>query len=263
MLNELGYILWPVVVGVLAATVGPVWTLVAVASIELSGTLLFVSVPLVRRWHEEGHDHGLLGALKAPGFLMLAMINVPFGMTFGAFDVAAPALALQQNASWATGLAMGTLAVGSILGGLVYGAREWRGPAYRRFLGLLVVLSLSFVPIAVVSSVPALVGLAAVAGLAVAPTVATIFGLIDDVAPAGTGTEAMTWILALYALGTAVGAAFAGFFASYHLHLALAAPAASAALAAARAAFGGQLLRGTIPASGRSGSSSTASRTVE
>jgi MFS family permease len=263
MLNEVAYVFWPVVVGVLAATAGPVWAIAAAASVELAGTLLFLTVPLVRSWREEAHAQGLLGALRAPGFRMLAIVNVPFGMAFGAFDVAAPALALQQDAGWATGVAMAALAVGSILGGLGYGARRWRAPAPRRFLFLLLALSVGFLPVAFASSVPALIALAGIAGLAVAPTIATVFGLIDDVAPTGTGTEAMTWILALYALGTAAGAAGAGFLAADHLRLALCGPAACAALAALLAWLGAQRLSGIASPTGSSGSASTASSVAE
>jgi MFS family permease len=263
ILNEVAYVLWPVVVGVLAATAGPVWALLVAASVELCGTLLFVSVPLVRSWRDEGRHAGLFGALAAPGFRLLAAVQVPFGMTFGAFDVAAPALALKSDAAWATGVAMATLAIGSMLGGLLYGARSWRAPARRRFLWLLTAVSLGFLPIAFAWSVPALIALAAVAGLAVAPTIATVFALIDDVAPSGTATEAMTWILALYALGTAIGAAVAGFLAGAHLHLAFAIPSISAALAAVAVLLGGQLLTGENSPSGRLGSASTASSTAE
>jgi hypothetical protein len=50
----------------------------------------------------------------------------------------------------------------------------------------------------------------ALAGLAVAPLVATAFELVDHVAPAGTATEASGWIFTAFTVGSGGGSALAG-----------------------------------------------------
>lgn len=244
VLTEITFVIGPLVVGVAVTIVGGAWTLVGVALVELFGTLLFVSVPAVRRWREDGRRTGVLGPLAAPGFRVLVAVNVPYGMVFGTFDVATPALALHEGADWASGLAMTTVAVGSVAGGLLYGVRQWRAQARTRCLLLCLTMSAGFVPVAFVSSVGALIVASAVAGLAVAPTTATMFSLIDDVAPPGTGTESMTWIISFYALGVAIGAAIAGALVADHLGMTLALPALAAAVTTVTAAGGYALLGG-------------------
>jgi hypothetical protein len=48
------------------------------------------------------------------------------------------------------------------------------------------------------------------AGAAIAPTYATVYAMVDDVAPAGTVTEASAWLATAVAVGAAVGSAAAG-----------------------------------------------------
>jgi len=246
--NELTYVLGPVAASLLIAGTGGPLALLIIVGIELAGTLLFVGTPASRVWREGGATSGLWGAMSSAGFRVLALVNIPIGMTFGCFDVAAPGLAVRHGQAWAAGFAMGALAVGSMIGGLVYGAREWRAHLHQRFLVLLVLLCAGFFPLALVHSVPALIVTSAIAGLALAPAVASVFSLIDDVAPEGTGTEALTWIMALYALGTALGAALAGRLVTNHLQLVLAGGTICAGLAAVVAAAGIRTLRPRVRA---------------
>ena len=59
------------------------------------------------------------------------------------------------------------------------------------------------------------------------------FELLDTLAPAGTGAEALTWLTTAGAAGTAVGAIVAGRLASAgHLSAALALPCVAAGLTA-------------------------------
>jgi hypothetical protein len=64
-----------------------------------------------------------------------------------------------------------------------------------------------------------------VAGAAIAPTFATVYGLVDEVAPAGTVTEAFAWLATATAIGGALGVGAAGGIADH------AGPAAAFALA--------------------------------
>jgi hypothetical protein len=48
------------------------------------------------------------------------------------------------------------------------------------------------------------------AGATIAPTVASIYTMVDGAAPAGTTTEAFSWVLTAELVGAAVGSAAAG-----------------------------------------------------
>jgi MFS family permease len=105
---------------------------------------------------------------------------------------------------------MGALAAGSLLGGLLYGARTWRGSLGRRYVFLNAVFAVGMAPLIVAGAIPVMVVLMAVAGLALAPVSACAFGLIEQVAPPGTTTEAFTWLFTANMTGAAAGAAAAG-----------------------------------------------------
>jgi predicted MFS family arabinose efflux permease len=64
--------------------------------------------------------------------------------------------------------------------------------------------------VAAPASVPLATGLAALAGLALAPSLACAFVVIDRHAPRGTVTEAFSWLVTTFGVGAAVGTAAAG-----------------------------------------------------
>ena len=100
--------------------------------------------------------------------------------------------------------------VGSLAGGLWYGARQWRLPPHLRFLVVTGVLAAGLVPLPLAGSMPVFAVLVIVAGLGLAPSTAAAYSLIGDLAPAGAVTEAYSWQIVGYVAGSAVGAWLAG-----------------------------------------------------
>jgi predicted MFS family arabinose efflux permease len=95
-------------------------------------------------------------------------------------------------------------------GGLAFGSRvSDRGPE-QRMIGL---LALVVAGIALLSVAAGLVQLAAgmvLAGLGIAPAIACLYLLVDRLAPAGTVTEAFTWVTTAFSAGFAAGNALGG-----------------------------------------------------
>jgi predicted MFS family arabinose efflux permease len=56
----------------------------------------------------------------------------------------------------------------------------------------------------------ALAAVLVVAGATIAPTYASVYAMVERVAPAGTVTEAFAWLSTAVAVGAALGAALAG-----------------------------------------------------
>ena len=96
--------------------------------------------------------------------------------------------------------------LGSILGGLVYGAWHRPIPAFVLLGGL----SLATVPIALAPSVWPLAALALVAGLLCAPTITATVDQVTQVVPDGARGEAMGWHGSFMTAGAALGAPVAG-----------------------------------------------------
>jgi len=141
--------------------------------------------------------------------LMLAI--VPTGIAFGALEVAMPAFAVERGHSAAlAGIFLSAMAAGSLVGGLWYGARRWSGPIVARFIGLEVLFTLGLLPLLTADSIGAMVVLMAIAGLALAPSAAAGYLVVDHIAPPGTVTEATTWVMTANVAGGALGAALGG-----------------------------------------------------
>jgi MFS family permease len=211
VLVEAFFIGGPVVAAALIAIGSPEAAVLGLAGCELVGVFAFAAIPASRRWRGAGAKAGWAGALASAGMVTLTLIEVPFGALFGVLDVAVPAFATAHGKAAAAGLVLAALAVGSLIGGLAFGARSaGRRNRGRRMALLMATFAILLLPTLLAGSLAALGAVVAVAGLVVAPATALFFALIDDVAPAGTATEAASWITTAYTAGLAIGTASAG-----------------------------------------------------
>jgi hypothetical protein len=146
------------------------------------------------------------------------------GMMVGAIEISITAFASDHGAAELGGTLVAIQAVGSVVGGLWFGARDWRGPAGERLPAISLVFALSVVPLVAVPSVGAAFPLMALSGIALAPTISVIYLLLDSLAPPGTAVEATGWVLTAIIVGAALGNGAAGIAvteASPHLGLAV------------------------------------------
>lgn len=214
VINELLYIFGPLLVGATAALTDPVVALIVVALTTLLGTTIFATSPVSRSQRGTASGEGSwLGPVASAGMRTLMWANFGLGALFGSLEVAVVAFAAERGTEAGAGIALAALAVGSMIGGLAYGAHLWGSPPERRLLILSGLLTLAVAPLPLSSSVLSLSLLMALGGLAVAPLVATEFRMIDFLTPRGTETEANTWIITSYTIGLAGGSVLAGYVA--------------------------------------------------
>lgn len=211
VVSEFFFIIGPVITTVLIAVSSTSVALLVAIALSLIGTIWFATGSLARSWRSEPFERTRAGALGSPGMRTLMLAIVPTGISFGALEVAMPAFAVEhgEKAEFA-GILLSIMAVGSVLGGIWYGARVWSSPVVERFIVLHVVLALGTLPLLLANSIVLMGLMAAVAGLALAPSAAAAYLLIDHVAPPGTTTEATTWMMTANVAGAAGGAALAG-----------------------------------------------------
>jgi MFS family permease len=210
VLTEVYFIAGPLLTALIVAVASPSAAVITSACLTVAGTLAFATSATSRRWRAVRVKRTLAGPLAGPGMRTLVISVVPMGLAFGTLEVAMPALATQHGHPAFAGVLMGALAAGSLLGGLLYGARTWRGSLARRYVLLNAVFAVGMAPLIVAGAIPVMVVLMAVAGFALAPVSACAFGLIEQVAPPGTTTEAFTWLFTANMTGAAAGAAAAG-----------------------------------------------------
>jgi predicted MFS family arabinose efflux permease len=210
--QEIVWTLGPLLVAAAVTLSSPATALLLCAGITLAGTLGFVSVPLVRRARVASRAvrGASTSALSSPGLRVVLLTTLLFGIATGGLEVAIPAQARALNATSSAGLMLALWSVGSMIGGLVYGAQKWAGPVGPRYRVLLVTVAAMMAPLALVRSLPAALAAAALAGLPNAPWLACEFSLVGALAPEGRLTEAFTWTSAAITGGVAMGAALAG-----------------------------------------------------
>ena len=93
-LQEITFIVGPLLVALLTAAVSPVLALAVAAVIGGVGTTLIALAPPVRAWRpDERHAGSILGALESRGVMTIISLSVCLGVGFGATEVGFPAFA--------------------------------------------------------------------------------------------------------------------------------------------------------------------------
>jgi MFS family permease len=208
---ELSFITGPLITAVLVALAGPQYALLASAILVVSGTALFLSrLPAEHGRAAEVAHTGRLGPLADPAIRMVALTTLPVGFCLGAIEVALPAFTHDQGDPALAGILLAIWSAASGAGGLLFGARGARGGMVDTFLRFALVFPLACIPLVVASSSAAMVPLVILAGLPIAPLIASRNLLVGHLAPDGTGAESFTWLVTALVTGLAAGNAVGG-----------------------------------------------------
>jgi MFS transporter len=208
---EVSYLLGPLVLVGAVATRSAAAGLAVCAALVFAGTAAFAVTPASRAWTPvPGVRRGLAGALASAGVRTLLAATVCVGASFGAIEVATVAFAEEAGAKGAIGPLLAAWGLASMAGGAVaVRAGAPRDPV-RRLVALLGALAAADALLAAATGPVVLGALLLVAGLAIAPAFAIVYGLAGDVARAGTVTEAFTWLTTGIGAGLAAGSALGG-----------------------------------------------------
>jgi predicted MFS family arabinose efflux permease len=200
VLDELIFVLGPLVVTVLATDVTPGAGLVAAVVLVVGGTAALLShtsteAPVVR--HTEAHPN----ALRSRGLPALMLVMVFTGGVFGAIELSAVAFADHAGHRPLAGALLACYAGGSMVSGLVFGAI--RGDlAPRRSLAVgLAVMTVTAAVLPPVSSLAVLAPLLFIAGLGIAPSLISAFTLVERTVPTRAVTEGLTWLTTALVVG--------------------------------------------------------------
>jgi len=208
--QEVMFAVGPLLVTLLVAGWSEAAALLVINAVGVLGALSVVVSQPSRRWCSAPREAHWLGALRSSGMLVLIGSFFFVGTALGAIAVAAVAYADEHGGGMVSSYLLSALGAGALVGGVVYGARPWAGPPERRLRLLVAALALGYLPLALVPGVAAMTALAGVAGVFLAPALACAFVVIDRHAPAGTVTEAFSWLVTAFGVGSSVGTAAAG-----------------------------------------------------
>ena len=209
---ELSFVGGPLITAGIVAVASPVPALVLSAASSVIGTVWLTSMPPSRDFRPTPviGEHHILGALSSPGVRTLVAATLPIGFCFGAVEVTFPAFSEAVATRGTAGVLLATWSLGSGVGGILYGARQWRLPAFRRYPRCAVAVPIGFLPLALPGSIPVMLPVAFLAGLSIAPLLSTASHVAGDVAPEGKLTEAFTWPITALVIGISLGNAAAG-----------------------------------------------------
>ena len=210
-LQEITFVVGPLIVALLTAAVSPVLALAVAAAAGGIGTTLIALAPPVRAWMPEDDRHAgsILGALESRGVMTIVGLSACLGVGFGATEVGFPAFAEAHGGAELGSIPLALFAAGSLVGGLVAGARVTVTPL--RLLRLSTVLLVLGIALPLLGwSLPSMAVLAFLAGLPIAPVVMAAYGLIDAVARRGTAAEAFAWISTAVFIGFSAGVTLGG-----------------------------------------------------
>jgi MFS family permease len=212
VLDELLFVIGPLLAGALATLYQPAAGVLATAGLAVAGTLGVVASPVSRAQtgSRAAAASGRAGALRGPGMRTLVLSLAGVGAAIGIWEIGLVGAAREHGSPAAASLLLATWAAASGLGGLWYGARTWRRSAGHRYLALLTLLVLAGTPMASAGSPLALGAVVALVGLVLAPLESSAYVLAAELAPPGTLTESGTWLTTAINVSSAAGLTAAG-----------------------------------------------------
>ncbi|MFF3752670.1 MFS transporter [Streptomyces sp. NPDC002018] len=208
--QEIMFTVGPLLVTLLVALWSPAAALLVINATGVLGALSVVLSAPSRAWRSAPREAHWLGALRSPGLLALLGAFLFVGIALGSITVAGVAFADDHGRESVYGWLMAAFGLGALVGGSVYGAVSWTGAPERRLRAIIALLALCYLPLTLTPGVLPMTGLAAVAGIFLAPAIACAFIVVDRHAPRGTVTEAFSWLVTTIGVGAALGTAVAG-----------------------------------------------------
>lgn len=207
-LDEVIYVLGPLVVVAIGLFAAPAWGLVACSVLTYVGSLAFLrcrsTEPPPRT---TAPTRVRVTASPISGLLTIA---AAVGVFVGATEVSMIGTADDHDRPWAAGLLISLFSIGSVLAGLTYGARPPRLRAQDQLLVSGCGLVLAGVALVSVPGLWGYVPAVLLAGCLFAPSIIVAYDLlarsIDDTAL----TEGFAWMQAALGLGLGIGTASAG-----------------------------------------------------
>lgn len=209
-LDEVAFVLGPIVVVVLATNVDPVAGLAAVMVLTLSGGFVYASLRATEPPIRPAVTTGRRDRLPMVTLTWTVAAFVFMGAIFGTVELSTVAVAEEFGVTAAAGPALAVFAAGSLIAGLTSGAIHWKVSSRHRFVVGQAALAVAVLPLAFVGNLPLLFVAVFVAGFAIAPTLIAGFSLVQAAVPASRVTEGLAWASTAITVGAAAGAAFAG-----------------------------------------------------
>ena len=209
--TELVFVIGPALVAALTVLAAPAVAVGTAGALAVAGAAALAASRAMRDWVPAEHvQSGVFSTVRAPGMPRVLISGAALMLGFGALEVAVPAFADEAGSPGMSGVLLAVWSLGSVLGGLWFGARVVSASLPRQYRWLLLGTTIGLAPLAAVSSPWVLGALLFLGGSVIAPTLTVQNALVGSVAPAQATTEAFTWLSTVTVGASAVGAALGG-----------------------------------------------------
>ncbi|MBC7593052.1 MAG: MFS transporter [Kineosporiaceae bacterium] len=215
VIDEMVFMIGPVLVTVLTFQVAEVSGLAAAAAAAIFGTWILASLRSTEPPPSTHHD----GIRPPLGWGLLGPVmfaSVGLGVLFGSTEVIVVAFASELGQRGAAGLILAIWAAGSLIAGVLIGSMSLPITPLRQLRLSLLFLSLLFIPLLFLPSVIWLAFGMFLAGFMISPALIAAITLIELHVPPSRLTEGIAWTTTGLAVGVAPGAAAAGWVIDNH-----------------------------------------------
>jgi len=209
-LQEISFMLGPLVFVTALAAVSPKLGLLGAGAALMGGTLAFAASPESRGVAADASARPRGGALAAPGIRTLLLVAAGMGGAYGATEVALAGAADHAHSNAALGVLLAVWSIPSLFAGLITARRGEPGDQARALVLLTAATALPTAALALMPDLWTLGLMLAASGGIAAPMFATLYSLVGQVAAKGTTTEAFTWLGSGLFAGLAAGGAVGG-----------------------------------------------------
>lgn len=233
-LVETMFILGPVLVAGCVAIGAPAGAVLFAAVCASGGAWVFLRSPGARGWtpHAGVARRSLLGPLANPRLLAVFAANALYAIAFGLYEMAVIAQAAHHGRPAMAGVVLALASVGSAVGVLVYGSRDWRPPLPRQFLAAVVLMAAGLLLLVPIDNLVLFAVANVLAGVPMAPVIAVQSLLVSRLAPREMLAESFTWGTTCLLGGISAGIAAGGVMAEFLPPAAILSGAAASTLAA-------------------------------
>jgi MFS family permease len=230
VLEEVVFVISPLLTSAIWVTAGSRWALVVGAVAALAGTGLLVTVARTAGNHVwdvfQGHGSppdqqpgatssnrprgNRAGIVRSRGGLALLLPMAGLGVALGATAVALPSWAKAHDSAAFSGVLLAVISAAGVLTGLFYGVRRVPGSRWQQYSGAVLVTALGVAVIALAHA-PALAVLGTIlVGAGMTPMFVVAYLLVGDAVPQAQRTEANAALGSAYNLGSGAAAAAVG-----------------------------------------------------
>ncbi|MDP9861406.1 MULTISPECIES: MFS transporter [Streptosporangium] len=208
-IDEVIYIVGPVLATMLAAALHPAAGFVAGLVLTVAGGLAYAAMrrtepPLATEHRREP------SLLRVSGLRLVLVFGLALGVILGSVEISMVAFTEDLGRPALAGPFVAALSVGSLVTGLLYGSRQWTAPLAQRFLACSACLAVGLLPLVVTTGLPLMALSAFVAGAAIAPTLIVMYEIVETLVPAARSSEGFAWVQSALVIGLAAGVSLSG-----------------------------------------------------